>query len=144
MVGGPLYTVIEWQAMLQREHFTGTADMICADGGHLTVDFAAHPALVTGKHLVLFVAMRAVRAGRQHHDTTPARPDPLPLSTRELEVIELLALGYSGPEAAHELHLAHNTVRTHVRNAMAKVGARSRAQLVAMALGEGMSASRRA
>ncbi|MBV9943702.1 MAG: PAS domain S-box protein [Solirubrobacterales bacterium] len=144
VVGGPLYTAGEWQAMLLRDHFTGSADLICADGGHLTVDFAGHPALVTGEKLVLFVAIRAVRAGRQHHDRSPPRSDRVAVSKRELEVIQLLALGYSGPEAAHELHLTHNTVRTHVRNAMAKVGARSRAQLVAMALGEGIAASPRA
>ena len=141
VVGGPLYTVGEWQALLHGDRFMGTADMICADGGHLTVQFAGHPALVTGEKLVLFVAIRAVRAGRQHHERSPMRSDRAPLSKRELEVIQLLALGYSGPEAAQELHLTHNTVRTHVRNAMAKVGARSRAQLVAMALGEGMAMS---
>jgi len=38
---------------------------------------------------------------------------------------------------AEELGIAHETVRTHVRNAQDKVGARSRAQLVAIALGNG-------
>ena len=52
-------------------------------------------------------------------------------------MVRLLALGLTGPEVAEELQLAHNTVRTHVRNAMAKSGARSRAQLVARAVGEG-------
>ena len=140
VVGGPLYTPGEWHAIIQRDHFTGTADLICADGGHLTVNFAGHPALVTGQRLVLFVAIKAVRAGRQHHGVGPPQPGRAAVSKRELEVIQLLALGYSGPEAAQELHLTHNTVRTHVRNAMAKVGARSRAQLVAMAIGEGMTA----
>ena len=139
VVGGPLYTETEWQAIIDGDRFTGAADMICADGGHLTVQFAGNPALVTGEKLVLFVAIRAVRAGRQHHELSHPGSDRVALSRRELEVIQLLALGYSGPEAAHELHLTHNTVRTHVRNAMAKVGARSRAPLVAMALGEGVA-----
>jgi DNA-binding NarL/FixJ family response regulator len=60
------------------------------------------------------------------------------LSRRELEVLRLIALGYSGPEIAAELDLAHDTVRSHVRNAMRKAGARSRAQLVAKALGEAL------
>ena len=63
--------------------------------------------------------------------------DPAALSERELEIVRLVALGRSGPEIADELGIAHDTVRTHVRNAMAKVGARSRAHLVAKALGEG-------
>jgi PAS domain S-box-containing protein len=138
VAGGPLYSEREWRAILDRDHFTGTADLICADGRQLTVDFAGHPELVTGRRLVLFVAIRAARAGRQPHDATPPQSDCVALSRRELEVVKLLALGYSGPEVAQELHLAHNTIRTHVRNAMAKVGARSRAQLVARTLGEGM------
>ena len=48
-----------------------------------------------------------------------------------------MSLGRTGKEIADELHIAHDTVRTHVRNAQGKLGARSRAQLVAIALGEG-------
>jgi DNA-binding CsgD family transcriptional regulator len=138
VAGGPLVTEREWRALLHRDHFTGTADLIRSNGHRVTVDFAGHPEVVTGRRLVLFVAIRAARAGRQHHDPTPPRTDCVALSRRELEVVRLLALGFSGPEVADELHLAHNTVRTHVRNAMAKVGARSRAQLVARTMGEGM------
>jgi PAS domain S-box-containing protein len=138
IAGGPLYTESEWHALLHRDHFTGTAELICADSRRVTVHFAGHPELVTGRKLVLFVAIKAGRPGRKDHDATPPRSDSVALSGRELEVIHLLALGHTGPEVAEELHLAHNTVRTHVRNAMAKAGARSRAQLVARALGEGL------
>jgi len=138
IVGGPLYTDDEWHALLHRDHFTGTAELICADSRRVTVHFAGHPELVTGRHLVLFVAIKAGRARRRDHDSNPPRSDSVALSGRELEVIQLLALGHTGPEVAEELHLAHNTVRTHVRNAMAKTGARSRAQLVARTMGEGL------
>ncbi len=60
-----------------------------------------------------------------------------PLSSREHEVVRLVALGASGPEIADELVISHNTVRTHVRNAMSKTGARSRAHLVARVIGDG-------
>jgi DNA-binding CsgD family transcriptional regulator len=59
------------------------------------------------------------------------------LSRRECDVVRLVAAGASGPEIADELGIAHDTVRTHVRNASKKLGARSRAHLVAKALGEG-------
>ena len=45
--------------------------------------------------------------------------------------------GFVGIGTPDELLIAHDTVRTHVRNAMTKLGARSRAHLVAKALGEG-------
>ena len=53
-------------------------------------------------------------------------------------MVQLVALGHTGPEIAEELGIAHDTVRTHVRNAMDKVGARSRAHLVAKAMSEGL------
>jgi len=62
-----------------------------------------------------------------------------PLSDREREILYLIALGHTSPEIADQLHITHNTVRTHARNAMEKTGARSRAHLVAKALGEGIA-----
>ena len=59
------------------------------------------------------------------------------LSKREQEIVRLIALGSTGPEIADELQIAHNTVRTHIRNSMTKLRARSRAHLVANALGHG-------
>jgi DNA-binding CsgD family transcriptional regulator len=52
--------------------------------------------------------------------------------------VRLVADGFGGREMADELHIARDTARTHVRNAMAKLGARSSAQLVAKALGDGI------
>ena len=54
------------------------------------------------------------------------------LSPRELEVLELLADGLNGQMIAERLFLSPETVRTHVRNATAKLGARTRVQAVAM------------
>lgn len=134
---GAAVTVGQWHAALRRKQFTGTIEMLRADGGRVTVEFAGHPELVTGRQLVLFVALRVARGARLRDDDSHGVPHA-DLSPRELDVVRLLALGFSGPEIAEELHIAHNTVRTHTRNAMAKVGARSRAQLVAKSLAECM------
>jgi PAS domain S-box-containing protein len=132
---GPVMSMAEWHEAMSRPQFTGIVDVVRADGGRVTVEFAGHPELVTGKWLVLGVATRTSRRGRQSTDAAaPARIGAL--SKREREVVRLLAHGASGPEIAEELHLAHNTVRTHVRNAMTKLGARSRAQLVAISLAD--------
>jgi DNA-binding CsgD family transcriptional regulator len=58
-----------------------------------------------------------------------------PLSNREREVFALLAEGLSGAEIAERLVLSPETVRTHIRNAMGKLGASTRSQAVVMALG---------
>ena len=57
-----------------------------------------------------------------------------PLSDREREILGLLATGESGAQIAERLVLSPETVRTHIRNAMSKLGASSRAQAVALAV----------
>jgi DNA-binding NarL/FixJ family response regulator len=54
------------------------------------------------------------------------------LSPRERQVLDLLADGYQGPEIAERLFLSLETVRTHIRNAVGKLGARTRVQAAAM------------
>lgn len=135
---GPLVTTRQWHALLRQKQFTGAADLICTGARRVTVEFAGHPEVVTGKRLVLFVATRTGPASRPLRDTPLTPSVCAAFSSRELEVIRLLADGLTGPEVATQLQLAHNTVRTHVRNAMAKAGSHSRAQLVAMTMAEGL------
>jgi PAS domain S-box-containing protein len=139
VVGGPIVTLPEWRTILRRSQFAGAADLIRADGGKVWVEFAGHPETVTGRRLVLFVILTTSRRGRRHGGPGGAEARNAGLTPREIEVIQLVALGLSGREIAQELHLAHDTVRTHVRNAMTKLGARSRAQLVAKTLGDGLA-----
>lgn len=54
------------------------------------------------------------------------------LSPREREVLGLLADGLQGPEIAERLFLSLETVRTHIRNAAGKLGARTRVQAAAI------------
>ena len=49
-------------------------------------------------------------------------------------MVTLIALGHETAQIAQELHISVETVRTHVRNAMSKLGAHTRAQLVAVVL----------
>ena len=77
------------------------------------------------------VAAKVVARFAQLTDTPPApRPQPLvvPLSERELEVLRLLADGRSNREIAADLFLAEGTVKNHVTNVLAKLGARDRTQ----------------
>jgi DNA-binding CsgD family transcriptional regulator len=52
---------------------------------------------------------------------------------RERQILGLIAEGDSGAQIAEALVLSPETVRTHIRNAMSKLGASSRAQAVALA-----------
>jgi DNA-binding NarL/FixJ family response regulator len=69
---------------------------------------------------------------------TDAGDDTAKLTRRELEIIHHVALGQRAHEIAEELFIAPTTVQPHLRNAMAKVGARSQAQLVTFAFCHGL------
>ena len=76
------------------------------------------------------VAARVLARFAQLSDDAPHRPQPLvvPLSERELGVLRLLAEGGSNREIAGALFLAEGTVKNHVTNVLAKLGARDRTQ----------------
>lgn len=138
IVGGPRASKAEWHAAISQGKFTGHTELRRVDGDPVAVQYAATTEIVTGRYLVLFVVLSTSRWGSRFRRTIPSDAGTAPLSAREREVVQLVALGYTGREIADELHIAHDTVRTHVRNATRKLHARSRAHLVAKALAEGL------
>ncbi|NGO43101.1 response regulator [Streptomyces ureilyticus] len=72
-------------------------------------------------------------------DRDPARAERLAaLTGREREVLVQVAGGHSNDEIAERLEVSPLTVKTHVNRAMAKLGARDRAQLVVIAYESGL------
>jgi len=66
-------------------------------------------------------------------------PDALTgLTPREREIVALVAVGLSNDEIAERLYVSPLTAKTHIANAMGKLGARDRAQLVVMAYQSGL------
>jgi two-component system, NarL family, response regulator LiaR len=68
----------------------------------------------------------------------PAPKDPQPLTRRETEVLQQLAMGKSNLEIAEALVIADKTVRTHVSNVLGKLGVSSRTQAALYALRSGL------
>jgi DNA-binding NarL/FixJ family response regulator len=60
------------------------------------------------------------------------------LTPREREIVALVALGLSNDAIAERLYVSPLTAKTHINNAMAKLGARDRAQLVVLAYQSGL------
>jgi ATP/maltotriose-dependent transcriptional regulator MalT len=70
----------------------------------------------------------------------PGQQSYEPLSTRELEVLRLMATGMSNPQIAAELVIALSTVKTHVNRIYAKLDVRNRAQAIVRAREAGLIA----
>lgn len=97
----------------------------------------------------LVAAIRAVVVGGTYINPElgarlAAAPDeptgpPDDLTPREVEVLELLALGYMNPEIAERLVLSVRTVETHRANIQRKSGRSTRAELVAYARQHGLA-----
>jgi DNA-binding NarL/FixJ family response regulator len=124
-------------------------------------DASLFPALQAGAHGYLTKdasaeeierAIHAVADGSTHLDpqiqqrliaavTTTVRNAALPddLTTREVEVLKLIAAGLSNPEIAAALVVSAATVKTHVNHIFQKTGARDRAQAVRYAYQHGLA-----
>ena len=66
----------------------------------------------------------STRTARKGAETFPQ------LTDRELQVLDLVARGQSNAAISSELYLSDKTVRNHVSNVFAKLGARDRADVV--------------
>jgi PAS domain S-box-containing protein len=122
-----------WRAQVLRGESAGHRRIRRADGSTRVVEYAMRAARAGGSVLVLGVCLRELS-----DDRPSTREHSAPLTRREQEVVKRIALGDVSADVCAALHIAPDTVRAHVRNAMAKTGARTRAQLIAIALTEGL------
>ena len=60
------------------------------------------------------------------------------ITARERDVLELVADGYSTAEIARALWITEDTVRTHIKRMLVRLGARTRAHAVAIAFRDGL------
>jgi LuxR family maltose regulon positive regulatory protein len=94
-------------------------------------------------HAALLAQILGLLAGRKPSPRpAPAGPRPPrePLSNAEIRVLRYLPTHLSAAEIARELSVSTSTVKTHMRNLYAKLGAHSRAEAVQSARAEGLLA----
>ena len=95
-------------------------------------------------------ALTAIAAGlivldeRIHQQLMPQAPSAIlpagmePLTPREIEVLELIARGEPNKGIARELQISEHTVKFHVGSILGKLGASSRSEALARAIGGGL------
>jgi PAS domain S-box-containing protein len=133
--GGPKLSDREWARALRAGEFADEVDVVTSGDKTLSLQCSATAESHTGQGLVLLVVVASARWGEHfRRPRSEDAEDGEQLTRRECDVVELIALGESSREIAEELGVSDETVRTHARNAMRRLGARSRAQLVAKAL----------
>ncbi|MGA0611749.1 response regulator [Caldimonas sp. KR1-144] len=93
--------------------------------------------------LELIDAIRAVAAGQRRIPPEVASAlaehfSESELSPREVEVLKLIAAGHANKAAARSLGIAEETVKAHVRNILAKLGANDRTHAVSIAYRRGI------
>jgi DNA-binding NarL/FixJ family response regulator len=95
-------------------------------------------------------AIRAAHRGEAHLDATVSRtltrsmaashrPEEVPLTGRERDVLVLVAQGRSNRDIARALSIGERTVQTHLSHVLAKLGLESRTQAALWAVREGLS-----
>lgn len=90
------------------------------------------------------MGMRGVeeRAAAQLDQLAPQQPAPVAageLTSREMDVLGLIAIGRSNADIAMVLEISLSTVATHVRNILAKTGCANRTEAAAYAMRHGLT-----
>lgn len=102
----------------------GAAGYLLKDAAPDDIATAVHAAAAGQTALAPAVATRLFARMQQSHSS---------LSTRELEVLELVADGRSNTDIARRLHLSETTVKSHLAHIYPKLGVNSRTAAVAAA-----------
>lgn len=108
------------------EAFDRTAGLLIGADDYLAKPFDSGELLARVRRCI-------VRASLIEQSATNGRKNPFGLSPREVEVLTLLAEGLGTAGIAERLVISGKTVATHVQRILSKLGARSRAEAIAIA-----------
>jgi two-component system response regulator NreC len=128
-------TVHEGDIYLQPALKAGARGYIVKRAAAEEVVDAIHVVVKGGTYIHPSVADQIVQG---YVNPQPSAEEDIPLSGRELQVLTMLAQGYSNKEIAEKLFLAVRTVETYKQRLMEKLRLESRAELVRYALGKGL------
>jgi DNA-binding CsgD family transcriptional regulator len=123
-----------WVHMLRHNYYVGPHELVFPDRSRLEVVVIAMANALPGRHLIATIPRAWPVEALGDPGATTAAPQRGRLSPREADVLALLASGRTVDEVAAELTVEPSTVKTHLRNAHRKLGARNRAHAVAIAV----------
>jgi len=119
-----------WRDFIAAGTQAGTYALQLRDGRRLEIEYSATANIAPGQHLSIFLnPALGMQEESEEHEVAEAR-----LTPREQEVVGLLALGANTQEIADRLIVSPETVRSHVKGLIEKLGARNRAHAVVLAI----------
>lgn len=131
----------QWKTFLASGAAAGRYELYVPQRGRVPVEFGAIANVLPSRHLAVFMpdddgSAQATHAVGDAAWAAVARQNTsqAALTRREREVMTMLATGTSTAEIAQRLFVSAETVKSHVQNAMGKLGAHTRAHAVAIAL----------
>lgn len=129
----------QWQAFLRSGAAEGWYELYVPDRGTVPVEFSATANVLPARHLSIFIPSDESPGEQSPPSEVIWKPiakesDRLELTEREREVLTLVASGLQSGDLAEYLFVSPETVKSHVQNAMGKLGAHTRAHAVAIAL----------
>lgn len=132
----------QWDAFLVYGGLEGLLHLSLPTGKLVPTEFSVTTNVVPGRHLMVVMprdepAAEANAGGAGWLRLVSRDADQQSLTAREKQVIALVAEGLQGGEIATRLFVSPETVKSHVQNAMTKLGAHTRAHAVAIALSTG-------
>ncbi len=99
---------------------------------------SAYVSRTAGVEQLRLAALAALDQERYVDADVPPKGSRGKLTKRQREILQMLANGESTAVAARELDVSEETVKTHTKYALARLGARNRAHAVAIALRESL------
>ena len=97
---------------------------------------SAYVSRTAGPEALLLAAEAALAQESYVDPDVPPKGSRGKLTQRQREILQLLANGGSTSAAARNLGLSEETIKTHTKNALGRLGARNRTHAVAIALRE--------
>jgi len=132
----------QWEAFLTRGAAEGWYQLYVPDRGAVPLEFSATANVLPARHLAVFVppdetpaeASRGLAGEAPWTAVVAEGRGRAELTERERGIMTLIASGLHTDDLAERLFLSPETVKSHVHNAMGKLGAHTRAHAVAIAL----------
>lgn len=127
-----------WGQFIEAGSMAGQFEILRGDRSRVMISFNATANVVPGVHLTIMIDPAGVDSGLPISlEDEPHEETGTVMTPREREVLRLVAYGFTGNEIAEKCGISPDTVRVHVRNAIRKLGAKTRAQAIGIAVSRG-------